>query len=78
MNKKDGLALALFVVGVLFVAFAIDIAVAVSFGGALLLALAAIVSVVVGATLNDRLNQRAVEARSTGVPVTPVDTNPTV
>lgn len=72
MNKKDGLALALFVLATLFVAIAIDVAVAISFGGALLLAVAALVAAVVGSALNDRLNERAVEARNTNVAKTPV------
>lgn len=79
MNKKDGLALALFVVAALGIALAIDLVVAISFGGAALLAVAALVAVVVGSAINDRLNERAAEARNTNVAKTPVvDTNPVV
>lgn len=72
MKKKDGLALAAFVLGVVAVALAIDLAVAISFGGALLLGLAALVAVVVGSAVNDRLNERAAEARNADV-APPVD-----
>lgn len=63
MKNKDALAVALFVLGVLFVALVVNAAVTISFGSALLLGVAAVVSVVIGSTINDYLNDRAAKRR---------------